>query len=457
MKFLVREKEFYRRFFTMAVVLILQNVITLSVNLADNIMLGAYSEASLSGVAAVNQVQFIYQQILLAIGEGIVILGAQYFGKGQIRPIKRIAAGAMRLALAVAVGLFLLVSCCPHLILSAFTTDERIIQQGMEYIRVIRYTYLFFAVTQILLATLRSTGVVHIALYLSVCALGVNCVINYILIYGHFGAPRMGVTGAAVGTLTARIVELAILLFYIHFREKNLLLKLRDYLKRDGALWRDYIRVIAPILVVNGLWGLNTAAQNAILGHMTSQAIAANSVASTLFMMVKSTAVGSASAASFLIGKTIGEGNRDKLRQYARTMQVLFVVIGIFSSILLFFIRIPILSLYQLESGTRAMADHFLLILCVVVVTMSYQMPTNTGIIRGGGDTKFVIKVDLISIWGVVMPLSFVMAFVVKASPTTVLWCLNADQIFKCVPAFLKANYGHWAKKLTRTEEPGAL
>ena len=425
----------------MAVVLILQNVITLSVNLADNIMLGAYSEASLSGVAAVNQVQFIYQQILLAIGEGIVILGAQYFGKGQIRPIKRIAAGAMRLALAVAVGLFLLVSCCPHLILSAFTTDERIIQQGMEYIRVIRYTYLFFAVTQILLATLRSTGVVHIALYLSVCALGVNCVINYILIYGHFGAPRMGVTGAAVGTLTARIVELAILLFYIHFREKNLLLKLRDYLKRDGALWRDYIRVIAPILVVNGLWGLNTA----------------NSVASTLFMMVKSTAVGSASAASFLIGKTIGEGNRDKLRQYARTMQVLFVVIGIFSSILLFFIRIPILSLYQLESGTRAMADHFLLILCVVVVTMSYQMPTNTGIIRGGGDTKFVMKVDLISIWGVVMPLSFVMAFVVKASPTTVLWCLNADQIFKCVPAFLKANYGHWAKKLTRTEEPGAL
>ena len=348
----------------------------------------------------------------------------------------------MRLALAVAVGLFLLVSCCPHLILSAFTTDERIIQQGMEYIRVIRYTYLFFAVTQILLATLRSTGVVHIALYLSVCALGVNCVINYILIYGHFGAPRMGVTGAAVGTLTARIVELAILLFYIHFREKNLLLKLRDYLKRDGALWRDYIRVIAPILVVNGLWGLNTAA---------------NSVASTLFMMVKSTAVGSASAASFLIGKTIGEGNRDKLRQYARTMQVLFVVIGIFSSILLFFIRIPILSLYQLESGTRAMADHFLLILCVVVVTMSYQMPTNTGIIRGGGDTKFVMKVDLISIWGVVMPLSFVMAFVVKASPTTVLWCLNADQIFKCVPAFLKANYGHWAKKLTRTEEPGAL
>jgi putative MATE family efflux protein len=450
---MVREKEFYRKFFTMAVVLILQNVITLSVNLADNIMLGAYSEVSLSGVAAVNQVQFIYQQILLAIGEGIVILGAQYYGKGQIRPIKRIAAGAMRFALLVAVGLFVLVSCCPHLILSAFTTDEAIILQGMEYIRVIRYTYIFFAVTQILLATLRSAGVVQIALYLSVCALGINCVINYILIYGHFGAPRLGVTGAAIGTLTARVAELGILILYIRFREKKLLLRLRDYLKMDAGLWKDYIRVIAPILVVNGLWGLNTAAQNAILGHMTAQAIAANSVASTLFMMVKSTAVGSASAASFLIGKTIGEGNQQKLRQYSRTMQVLFVAIGIFSGILLFFIRIPILSLYQLEAGTRDMADQFLLILCVVVVGMSYQMPTNTGIVRGGGDTKFVMKLDLISIWGIVIPLSFIMAFVMKASPSAVLWCLNADQLFKCVPAFLKVNYGHWAKKLTRSKE----
>ena len=446
---MVREKEFYRKFFTMAVVLILQNVITLSVNLTDNIMLGAYSEVSLSGVAAVNQVQFIYQQILLAVGEGIVILGAQYFGKRQMRPVRQITAGAMRLALLAAAGLFILVSCCPHIILSAFTEDEAIISQGMEYLRIIRYTYIFFAITQILLAALRSTGIVHIALLLSVCALGVNCAVNYILIYGHFGAPRLGVTGAAIGTLLARIVELMILLFYIRFKEKNLLLKLRDFLKRDSGLWKDYIRVIVPILVVNGLWGLNTAAQNAILGHMTSQAIAANSVASTLFMLVKSTAVGSASAASFLIGKTIGEGSGGKLRSYSRTMQVLFVVIGVFTAILLYFIRMPVLSLYQLEEGTRNMADQFLLILCVVVAGMSYQMPTDTGIIRGGGDTKFVMKVDLISIWGIVMPLSFVMAFVVKASPAAVMWCLNADQLFKCIPAFIKVNYGHWAKKLT--------
>lgn len=434
----------------MMIVLVLQNVITLSVNLADNIMLGGYSETALAGVAAVNQVQFIYQQVMTAIGEGIVILGTQYFGKKELEPIRKVASMAMHFGLLVMAGLFLLVSLFPHLILSAFTSDEAIIGQGMEYLRLIRFTYLFFALTQILLATLRSVGIVHIALGLSVWSLVVNGLINYTLIYGHFGMPRLGVTGAAIGTLTARITEFLILLFYIRFRENRLRIRLKDYRLTDSVLRRDYLKVMLPVLLVSSLWGLNTAAQNAILGHMTARAIAANSVASTQFLLVKSMAVGTASAAAFFIGKTVGEGDASRLKTMARTMQVLFVLIGLISGLILFGIRIPLLSLYKLEPETRQMADQFLRILVVVIITMSYQMPTNIGIVRGGGDSSFVMKLDLISIWGIVLPVSFVMAFLVKASPVIVVCCLNADQVFKCVPAFLKANYGHWAKKLTR-------
>lgn len=447
---MIREKQFYRLFFGTMFVLVLQQVITLSVNLADNIMLGAYSEVSLSGVAAVNQIQFIYQQIMTAVGEGIVILGTQYYGKKQFGPIRIIASVAMHFGLIVMTVLFLLASLCPHLLLRAFTTDEAIIAQGMEYLRVIRFTYLFFAMTQVLLATLRSVGTVRIALGLSVWSFVVNCVINYTLIYGHFGAPRLGVTGAAIGTLTARITEFLILLVYIARKEKLLQLSWRTYLQTDTLLRKDYFKVMLPVLTISALWGLNTALQNAILGHMRARAIAANSVASTQFLLVKSMAVGTASAASIFIGKTVGEGDREKLLQYSRTLQVLFVAVGLVSGLLLFLIRTPILSLYQLEPKTRQMANQFLLILCVVIVTMSYQMPTNIGIIRGGGDSRFVMRMDLISIWGIVLPLSFLMAFVVKASPAVVVCCLNADQVFKCVPAFIKANYGNWAKKLTR-------
>ena len=285
----------------------------------------------------------------------------------------------------------------------------------------------YFALTQILLATLRSQEIVRIALYLSVISLAINGGINWLLIYGHLGAPEMGVAGAAVGTLVARGVDLIILIAYIIKKERNLNLRLKDYLGFDYVSYKDYLKLTAPMLVVQGLWGLNTALQTVILGHMTTAAIAANSVASTIFIMVKSTAIGASSAASIVIGQTIGKGDISLVKRYAKLMQRLFVVIGIFSGLLLFAIRIPLLGLYDLSPDTKEIANTFLIIFSVVTVTMSYQMPTNIGIIRGGGDTMFVVKMDIISIWLIVIPLSFFMAFVVKASPAVVLILLEGD------------------------------
>lgn len=445
-------RSFYRSFFMIYIALVLQNVVTLSVNLADNMMLGAYSEVSLSGVAAVNQIQFVYQQLLLALGDGLVIFCSQYWGKKMTGPMKRIAATAMQAGLLICALLFFLVSLFPVQALRLFTTDEAIIAEGVRYLGIIRFTYLFFAITQILLATLRSVEMVKIAFMLSVQTFFINCGINYVLIYGKFGAPELGVAGAAIGTLVARIVECIVLICYVRKKEKNLCIRLKDYLKFDKVLCVDYIKITAPMLLVQGLWGLNTAMQTVILGHMTAAAIAANSVASTLFLLVKSIPVGAASTASIMIGKKIGEGDLDVVKNYARVLQKMFVVIGIISGILLFFLRIPVLRLYDLSENTREMANTFLIILSIVAVGMSYQMPTNNGIIRGGGNAMFVVKMDIISIWGIVIPLSLIMAFVVKASPVVVVCCLNADQIFKCVPAFLEANYGKWIRKLTRDE-----
>lgn len=445
-------KNFYKNFFSIYLVLVFQNVITLSVNLADNMMLGGYSEVALSGVAAVNQVQFIYQQLLFGIGEGAVILCSQYWGKKQIEPIKHIASFTMRFALVLAAVLFTVVSIFPNWVLTLFTPDQVIIAEGVKYLNVIRFTYLFFAITQILLSTLRSTGVVQIAFGLSVQTVIVNCIINYILIYGRFGAPELGVVGAAIGTLVARILETVVIIIYIAKKEKNLNLHIRDYLKTDKSLSKDYIRVTSPMIVTQGLWGLNTAMQTVILGHMTSAAIAANSAASTLFLLVKSIPMGASSTASILIGKCIGQGDLNEVKSLSKILQKLFLILGVCAGVILYFIRIPILSFYDLTPETKEMANTFLIILSVITVGMSYQMPTNTGIIRGGGDTKYVLRMDLISIWGIVIPLSLIMAFIIEAPPAIVVCCLNADQMFKCIPAFIKVNYGHWAHKLTREE-----
>ena len=446
----MKDREFYKSFFQLYIVLVSQNIVTLSVNLADNIMLGAYGEISLSGVTAVNQIQFLYQQLLIAFGDGMVIFCSQYWGKKQIQPMKKVIAIAMRFGVATAVMLFLVITLFPGQAMQVFTTDERIIREGVTYLRTIRFTYLFFAVTQMLLAALRSTEVAKIALNLSVLALVVNCGINYVLIFGRFGAPELGVTGAAIGTLTARILECAVLIGYIVQKEKYLRLKLADFMQRDQTLLKDYMKVLMPLLVFSVLWGINTAMQTVVLGHMNSAAIAANSAASNLYLVVKSAAVGAASAASVMIGKTIGMGDGELVKRYARKLQILFLLLAIAGGILLYFIRIPVLSLYDLSPETMELANQFLIILSVVYVAMAYQMPTNAGIIKGGGSVYFSAKLDTVCICLIVIPLSCYMAFVAGASSAVVVICLNIDQFIKCVPVFLKVNYGNWMKKLTR-------
>lgn len=447
---LLKDKKFYRMFLVLCLPIVLQNVISLSVNLTDNLMLGSYAESALSGVTAVNQIQFIYQNLLIGIGDGLVILASQYWGKKDTETIRKVASIAMRTALVLMLALFVIVSLFPEQAVGLFTNDAEIIAEGVKYLNIVRFTYPFFCVTTILLAVLRSTEVVKIAFYLSLSTLCINFCINWCLIYGRFGLPRLGVQGAAIGTLVARIVECIIILCYVAKKERNLGLKLRDFLHVDRSIMRDYYRVSLPILFISAMWGVNTAMQTAILGHLTSSAIAANSMASNLYLIVKTVAVGAASTTNVFIGKAIGEGDMKVVKQYAKTFQVMFLIMGICCGLILYALTEPVLALYSFSDESRELARTFLHILCIVMVGMCYQMPVNSGIIKGGGATKYAMILDLVSIWCIVIPLSFFMAFYVKASPVVVVWCLNLDQIFKAVPAFIMVNYGHWAKKLTR-------
>lgn len=456
---ITKDKSFYKNFFSLLAMLALQNMIILSVNLIDNIMIGSYSEDALSGVAAVNQIQFVFQQILLGTGDALVVLGSQYWGEKRTDPIKKIFCGALILGCSFGIILFTLACFIPNGMVSIFTNDLRYIEKGAEYIRIIKYTYIIFPISTIMLASLRSVETVKIAFVSSVVSLIVNGSINYLLINGNFGFPKLGVTGAAIGTLTARVIELLLVSVYIFKGDDKLQLKIRDMFHLDKNLIFDYLKTSRAFIVVAALFGLSTALQTVILGHMDSGAteavgspIAANSISSTIYMMLKVASVGASSAASIIIGKTIGQNNIPKVKEYSKTLQLIFLGIGILTSITLFFIRTPILSLYDITDQTRELANQFILILCVTCIGTSYQMPVLTGIVRGGGDSSFVLKNDIISIWGIVLPVSFLAAFVFNASPIVVVACLNADQIFKCGAAVIKVNKFNWIKKLTRTD-----
>ncbi len=446
-----KERSFYRTFFTLLIPLMLEQAIVLSVNLVDNIMLGHYAEDALSGVAAVNQIQFVLQQIISGISGGMIILGTQYWGQHRIHEIRKISSIAMYIALAFAALLLLAVSLFPAQSLAVFTNDTGISQQGVRYLNIVRISYPFFAMSAIMTATMRMVERVRIALEVSVVAILVNCSINYLLIFGNFGFPEMGVEGAAIGTLAARIIEWLIMIWYVYIHDTTVSMRPKDYKVIDRALLKDYIRVASPVILTSAVWGISNALQTVILGHMNSIAIAAQSISSNLFLMLKAASVGACTAASIIIGKAIGSDQPlQKIKEYTRTLQLLFTIIGLILGAALFIIRKPMLSVYNISEETYALANAYMIIQSVVLVTMSYQMPTNGGIIRGGGDTKYAMLLDVISIWAIVLPSSFLAAFVFGADPIVVIILLNSDQVFKCVPAFIHVNGYKWIKKLTR-------
>ena len=450
-RFFSHDPAFYRAFFSMLAVVAFQNLVSYSVNMADNIMLGAYSQEALSGAAVVNQIFFIVQQTSIAVGDSLIVLASQYWGQRRTGPIRRIT--GMVLKLAAAMGIVLLLACTflEQPILRIFTSDQVILAEASGYLRIVKYSFALFLLTQVLLASLRSVETVTIAARLAVVSLIINIAVNSTLIYGRFGFPEMGVRGAAVGTVISRAVELSVVLFYLARRDKKLeLFRDKNLFVTDPLLRQDYIRVATPILIAGMIWSISIPMQTAILGHLSSDAIAANSVATTFYQYMKVIVVALASVSSVTMGKMVGKGNLEDVKAAARTLSVIDVCIGLCLSAVLFLTKDLLLSHYVLNDTAAVLADQLIVIMAVVMIGMSYQMPVCSGIIRGSGDAKFSMYLNMISTWGIVMPLSFLAAFVWKWPVPAVVMCLQSDQIFKGLPIFLRFKSYKWIHHLTR-------
>jgi len=475
--FFTRDRVFYGTLFPLLLGLTLQNLIAYSVNMADNIMLGSYSQNALSGAACVNQVFFIVQQLGLCIGDVLVMLGTQYWGQGRTGPIRRLAGIALRFG--TACGLIIVAACqlFPDRILSMFTTSAEIVAEGRVYMRIVSWTFLFFIVTNVFMAALRAVKTVRISFVISVISLVINVGINWCLIFGRYGLPEMGIAGAAVGTLAARAAELLVILYYLKNIDRKLCLfgGKESFADNAGdraagnaggraggsaaesaaglsALRADFFRTSVPVLLGRMTWAITTPLQTVILGHLSSDAIAANSVATTFYQYLKVVVTAMASVSGIMIGSAIGRGDRKALHAEARTLCVIDVAIGAVLAALLFVLRGPLLSLYSLNDSAMVLADQLLVIMSFVMLGMSYQMPVGSGIIRGGGDAKYSMIVNNVSVWCLVVPLSLLSAFVWKWPVPMVVLCLQSDQILKGIPIFLRFRSYKWVKKLTRNK-----
>ena len=427
----------------------LQNLVTFAVSFADNVMIGSLGDDAISGVYIGGQLQSVLQMFVGGIEGAILILAAQYWGKKDTQSIRKVVSIGIKFALAVGLLSSLVAVLFPQWVIRAFTTEPGVIQEGAAYVQIVGFTYLFFSVSQVMIAAMRSVETARIGLYISCMALVINVCLNYVFIFGHFGFPAMGVRGAALATLVSRILEMCVGVGYVFFVDKKLRFGLKDLLHTDRQLLRDFIRYGLPVIGGQVVWAINSLANTKILGYYSAGVIAAASITGMLHNLVYVWMNGMSSAVGIITGKTVGAGQYEKMKEYSKTVQMIFLFVGLISGAAVFLARDGFISLYNASPEAQAYSRQFINVISVTIIGTCYQAACLFGLVKSGGDISFVFKNDTIFVFLVVIP-SSLLAMWLGAPPWVVFACLKCDQILKCFVAIVKINRYNWMKNLTR-------
>ena len=444
-----KDRSFYRSLVTLAVPISLQNLVTFAVSFADNVMIGSLGDDAISGVYIGGQLQSVLQMFVGGIEGAILILAAQYWGKKDTQSIRKVVSIGIKFALAVGLLSSLVAVLFPQWVIRAFTTEPGVIQEGAAYVQIVGFTYLFFSVSQVMIAAMRSVETARIGLYISCMALVINVCLNYVFIFGHFGFPAMGVRGAALATLVSRILEMCVGVGYVFFVDKKLRFGLKDLLNTDRQLLRDFIRYGLPVIGGQVVWAINSLANTKILGYYSAGVIAAASITGMLHNLVYVWMNGMSSAVGIITGKTVGAGQYEKMKEYSKTVQMIFLFVGLISGAAVFLARDGFISLYNASPEAQAYSRQFINVISVTIIGTCYQAACLFGLVKSGGDISFVFKNDTIFVFLVVIP-SSLLAMWLGAPPWVVFACLKCDQILKCFVAIVKINRYNWMKNLTR-------
>lgn len=446
-----KDKAFYKNLFLLALPIALQNLVTFSVNLADSVMVASLGDAAVSGMYMGNQIQTLLQVFSVGIEGAILVLAAQYWGKRDTVAIRKIVTVGIRFSVIVGAILTAVCAVIPTQIIGLFTKDAETVRTGAQYLSIVCFSYIFFCVTQSFIAAMRSVEVARVGLYVSLCSLVTNVALNYVLIYGKLGFPALGIKGAAIATLVARIVETVIISVYVLSIDKRLKFKIRNLIGIDRQLLADFVRYGLPIIAGQIVWAANMLISSAIMGRQSADgAVVAMSIAGTVNNLAYVVMNGMSGAVGIITGKTVGAGLEEKMKEYARTVQVIFLCLGAVTGLTVFLIKNPFISLHNVSPAAVAEARRYINVLSVTIIGTCYQAACLFGLVKSGGDISFVFKNDFIFVFFVVLP-SAIVATALNAPAWVVFACLKIDQILKCFVAVVKINRFDWMKNLTRS------
>jgi len=452
--FIIKDSSFYKKVFAIAIPMALQNLINVAVSLLDTVMLGQLGEVVMSASSLAGQVGFTYMIMNLGLTAGAGVLTSQYWGRNDPASIRKVMTMTYKISMVFA-AIFTVVSFLfPQQIMNIFTKDADVIASGAVYVKIMAFSFFISGFTMTSFNILRTVGTVKIAMYTYGISFFINVFFNYSLIFGKFGMPALGIAGAAIATLIARFAEFVITVIFvfkydhkINFTPKDLLLK------TDTTIFKIYMKHGAPVLCNEVLWSIGNSMLSVIMGHMSKEFVAANSICSVMFQCTSVITQGISAAAGVIAGNTIGEGKYKLAKQQSLTMFIISIFLGFVCCGIALALAEPLVNIYNITEQTRVIAIELLTVMAVLTIFQTISGINMFGTLRGGGDSKYVLFFDVSSMWLFSVPLGWISGLVLGWPVWAVCICLKSGDIFKCFGSITRIMSGKWIKDVTRTEE----
>lgn len=486
MKLFQKDPSFYKKVIILALPIALQSLIAVGVNMLDTIMVGRIgslytelpaesaewiSEQSLTAVSQANTFIGIYHIFCMGLGMGASVLVSRYWGMKQkgdedgsaTHALKQTICLMLRLTLLLATLFAVATYIMPDVIMNMYakkgTSGEElravneVLRRGEDYLRYSVVTYFFLGTSLTVTIVLRSVGQALFPLFVSIGALVVNLVANYTFIFGHFGAPRMEVKGAALGTLIARVFEAVMIVGYLLVVDKRIRFRIKDMFMKTGTLLREYIRISIPVLISDGILALGNNSVMMVIGRLGSEFTSANAITAVTQQMSTVGIQGVCQAGAIVTGQTLGQGDRKKTMKQGWMFFGLGLALGILAAAIILIIKSSVINGYDVSRSTKELANRLMIAISLIMLFQATNSIMTKGVLRGGGDTKMLMLMDNVFLWAIALPLGIAAGFWLKLDPFWIYICLKSDQIVKAFWCYFRLKSERWIKRISTGTE----
>lgn len=443
------KRIFYRKLRGLVFPIAIQNVMTALVSASDAFMLGFVSQTSLSAVSLATQIQFVHNLFMLALTIGATTLAAQYWGKGDTDSVEEILAIVLKISMAVSVVFFIAAMFFSGFLMRIFTNDIRLIQAGIPYLRIVSVSYLFMGFSQIYLCIMKNSGRTAKSTIYGSVAVVINIGFNVIFIFGLAGFPAMGIAGAALATTVSRALEL-LLTIYENMHRSLVCVRLKYIRNSSKKLKKDFWHYTTPVLGNELVWGCGFTMFSVIMGHLGSDAVAANSVANILKNIIACVCNGIGIGAGIIVGNELGKGEMERATEYGNRLFKLAVFAGAVSGLILLAVS-PVLRIFtgSLSAQAHSYLKNMMYICTYYMIGKSVNATVIAGVFCAGGDTKFGLKCDAVTMWVILIPIGMITAFVLKLPIMVVYFIISMDEIIKLPAVYRHYKKYNWVRNLT--------